>query len=283
MSEDDFVALVTEGQPSAPDYFVYDAVLNRRRTRCSTPRPRPSADARRGPRPAGGGRRRGRRARAAGVRRRAPARLAQRARRRPVRRDRRARSCAPDAGDRAWSPRRTARRRSSSGWPASASTASPATCASPRRRSSPRPSEIARASRRHRAPAGRRAGTGPVPPVVLDVRNAGELAAGAISRRPPHPARRSCPGALEEIPPHRPVVVLLRGRLPLQRRRQPAAPRRPGSDVSDLLGGYAAWPAAQAGEPTISRSPTTSTPPPAERTAVRGWRRSRRRRTTRPR
>ena len=37
MSEDEFLALVTAGQPAAPDYFVYDAVLNRRRTRCSTP------------------------------------------------------------------------------------------------------------------------------------------------------------------------------------------------------------------------------------------------------
>ena len=30
MSEDRFLALVTEGQPSAPDYFSYDAILNRR-------------------------------------------------------------------------------------------------------------------------------------------------------------------------------------------------------------------------------------------------------------
>ncbi|MCZ2526026.1 rhodanese-like domain-containing protein [Streptomyces sp. NPDC059506] len=30
MSEEDFVAIVTEGQPSAPGYFVYDAVLNRK-------------------------------------------------------------------------------------------------------------------------------------------------------------------------------------------------------------------------------------------------------------
>jgi hydroxyacylglutathione hydrolase len=29
MTEDAFVALVTEGQPAAPDYFVYDAMLNR--------------------------------------------------------------------------------------------------------------------------------------------------------------------------------------------------------------------------------------------------------------
>ena len=30
MTEDEFVAIVTEGQPSAPDYFVYDATLNRK-------------------------------------------------------------------------------------------------------------------------------------------------------------------------------------------------------------------------------------------------------------
>jgi hydroxyacylglutathione hydrolase len=30
MSQDDFVAIVTEGQPSAPGYFVFDAVLNRK-------------------------------------------------------------------------------------------------------------------------------------------------------------------------------------------------------------------------------------------------------------
>ncbi len=30
MSEDEFLAIVTAGQPSAPDYFVFDAILNRR-------------------------------------------------------------------------------------------------------------------------------------------------------------------------------------------------------------------------------------------------------------
>ncbi|MFZ0159288.1 MAG: rhodanese-like domain-containing protein [Kineosporiaceae bacterium] len=30
MSQDEFVALVTAGQPSAPEYFVYDAILNRK-------------------------------------------------------------------------------------------------------------------------------------------------------------------------------------------------------------------------------------------------------------
>ncbi len=30
MSQEEFVALVTAGQPSAPEYFVYDAILNRK-------------------------------------------------------------------------------------------------------------------------------------------------------------------------------------------------------------------------------------------------------------
>ena len=30
MSQQDFIALVTDGQPSAPEYFVYDAILNRK-------------------------------------------------------------------------------------------------------------------------------------------------------------------------------------------------------------------------------------------------------------
>ncbi len=30
MTEDDFITLVTAGQPAAPDYFVYDAILNRK-------------------------------------------------------------------------------------------------------------------------------------------------------------------------------------------------------------------------------------------------------------
>ena len=33
MSEEDFLALVTAGQPAAPEYFVYDAILNREQPR----------------------------------------------------------------------------------------------------------------------------------------------------------------------------------------------------------------------------------------------------------
>lgn len=41
MSQEQFVAIVTEGQPSAPEYFVYDAVLNRkvRATYAAAPTP----------------------------------------------------------------------------------------------------------------------------------------------------------------------------------------------------------------------------------------------------
>jgi hydroxyacylglutathione hydrolase len=48
MSEDEFVALVTEGQPPAPGYFSYDAVLNRRQHDLLDPeagaRPLPAAE-----------------------------------------------------------------------------------------------------------------------------------------------------------------------------------------------------------------------------------------------
>jgi hypothetical protein len=41
MSDDEFLAIVTAGKPSAPDYFGYDAVLNRRRHPSSTAALRP--------------------------------------------------------------------------------------------------------------------------------------------------------------------------------------------------------------------------------------------------
>ena len=42
MSEERFVALVTGGQPAAPGYFAYDAVLNRKaRELLDHARPRP--------------------------------------------------------------------------------------------------------------------------------------------------------------------------------------------------------------------------------------------------
>jgi len=86
------------------------------------------------------------------------------------------------------------------------------------------------------------------PPVVLDVRNPGEVAAGAIE------AARHIPLAqlrarLAEVPTDRPVVVCCRSGY----RSSVAASllRRAGHpDVSDLLGGYQAWQAAH--QPTTA-------------------------------
>jgi glyoxylase-like metal-dependent hydrolase (beta-lactamase superfamily II)/rhodanese-related sulfurtransferase len=100
------------------------------------------------------------------------------------------------------------------------------------------PERTARASR---VTAGQLAAAlhGPTAPVVLDVRNAGELADGAIFHARHIPlaqlARR-----LDEVPPDRPVVAYCAGGY----RSAVAASllRRAGwTDVSDLIGGYAAW------------------------------------------
>lgn len=86
----------------------------------------------------------------------------------------------------------------------------------------------------------------PDAPVVLDVRNPGELAAGAIFRAR-HVPLAELPRRIEEIPRDRPVVVYCAGGY----RSSVAAGllRRAGfPDVSDLLGGYGAW-AARTPEP----------------------------------
>jgi glyoxylase-like metal-dependent hydrolase (beta-lactamase superfamily II)/rhodanese-related sulfurtransferase len=79
----------------------------------------------------------------------------------------------------------------------------------------------------------------PERPVVIDVRNAGELADGAIVHAH-HIPLAQLPHRLGEIPPGRPVVAYCAGGY----RSSVAASllRREGwTDVSDLLGGYAAW------------------------------------------
>jgi hydroxyacylglutathione hydrolase len=89
--------------------------------------------------------------------------------------------------------------------------------------------------------------TDPLRPVLLDVRNPGELVDGAIFHAR-HIPLATLPRRLEEIPPRRPVVVYCASGY----RSSVAASllRRAGlQDVSDLLGGYKAWSAAQAGEP----------------------------------
>ena len=88
---------------------------------------------------------------------------------------------------------------------------------------------------------------GPVPPVLVDVRNAGELAAGAIFHAR-HIPLAELPRRLQEIPPQQPVVVYCAS----DYRSSVAASllRHAGlRDVSDLLGGYAAWAQAQGSEP----------------------------------
>ncbi|GID29741.1 MBL fold metallo-hydrolase [Paractinoplanes brasiliensis] len=84
--------------------------------------------------------------------------------------------------------------------------------------------------------------------IVLDVRNPGEVAAGAVegARRIP---LAQLPARLAEIPTDRPVVVCCRSGY----RSSVAASllRRAGHpDVSDLLGGYLAWEAAH--QPTTA-------------------------------
>ncbi len=76
-------------------------------------------------------------------------------------------------------------------------------------------------------------------PVVIDVRNAGELADGAIFHAR-HIPLAELPRRLAEIPPGRPVVAYCAGGY----RSSVAASllRREGwTDVSDLLGGYTGW------------------------------------------
>ena len=77
------------------------------------------------------------------------------------------------------------------------------------------------------------------PPVLLDVRNPGEVEAGAIEGSLRIPLAQ-LPGRLAEVPAGRPVVVHCAGGY----RSSVAASllRRAGwDDVSDLLGGYQAW------------------------------------------
>jgi rhodanese-related sulfurtransferase len=77
------------------------------------------------------------------------------------------------------------------------------------------------------------------PPAVVDVRNPGELIAGTIPGAL-HVPLAQLPHRLAEIPRDRPVVVHCAGGY----RSSVAASllRREGwSDVSDLLGGFAAW------------------------------------------
>ena len=99
------------------------------------------------------------------------------------------------------------------------------------------PDRVVRASRLT-VPELARALEHPDRPVVVDVRNAGELVDGAISV--PATSVGELPRRLREIPPGLPVVAYCAGGY----RSSVAASllRREGwTDVSDLLGGYCAW------------------------------------------
>jgi rhodanese-related sulfurtransferase len=105
------------------------------------------------------------------------------------------------------------------------------------------PACVVRASRLT-APQLAEALTREVPPVVVDVRNVGELTAGTIPGSVNIPLAQ-LPRRLAEIPGDRPVVVHCAAGY----RSSVAASllRAEGrTDVSDLLGGYAAWAATVA-------------------------------------
>jgi rhodanese-related sulfurtransferase len=100
------------------------------------------------------------------------------------------------------------------------------------------PDRIVRASR-VTAPDLATALAEPVSPTVVDVRNPGELAGGAIHHAR-HVPLAQLPHRLDEIPRGRPVVTYCAGGY----RSSVAASllRREGfDDVSDLIGGYRAW------------------------------------------
>jgi hydroxyacylglutathione hydrolase len=237
MSEEDFLALVTAGQPAAPDYFVYDAVLNRRTHEVFDPahhaRPVGLAELLRLQRagavvvdardplefaaghlagslnvPADG-----RFAETAGM---------------IVRPDEQVVVVAPQDRE-----EEIVIRLARIGFdrvagylrePEGAFLAAPESTARGSRVTAP---QLAAALRT------------PMPPVVLDVRNPGELAEGAIPGAH-HIPLAQLPNRLAELPPKRPVVAYCAGGY----RSSVAASllRRNGfGDVSDLLGGYGAW------------------------------------------
>ena len=237
MDEDDFLALVTAGQPAAPDYFVYDAVLNRRAHEVFDPahhvRPLDPAEAlrlqdagavlvdTRDPQEFAAGHLAG------SLNVPADGRFAETAGT-VVHPDEQIVVIAPQDRE-----EEIVIRLARIGFdhvagylrePESAFLAAP--------------ERITRASR-VTAPQLATALHRPQPPVLLDIRNPGELAEGAIPGAW-HIPLAQLPHRLAEIPPDRPLVTYCAGGY----RSSVAASllRRAGlSDVSDLLGGYDAW------------------------------------------
>ncbi|WP_020658979.1 MBL fold metallo-hydrolase [Amycolatopsis benzoatilytica] len=240
MSEDKFIALVTEAQPSAPDYFGHDAVLNRkRRDLLDVPRhlkalaaedffARRAAGAvvldARDPQEFAAAHLRG------SLNVPADGRFAERAGM-VLRPEDEILVIAPDGAE-----EEVVTRLGRIGLDTVAGYLSDAEAAF-----LTVPGEVDRASRLTAADLRTELARTPRP-VVLDVRNTGELATGAIDGSQHIPlaelARR-----LDEVPDGSPVVVYCAGGF----RSAIAASllRRSGrADVSDLTGGYAAWAAA---------------------------------------
>jgi len=237
MSESEFVALVTAGQPAAPDYFVHDAILNRKQHQVfdATTAPRPLEMAEllddelagavvldvRDPREFAAGHllgslnvpADGRFAETAGM---------------VVRPDQKVVVVAPQDRE-----EEIVIRLARIGFdnvlgylrePEGAFLAAP--------------HQVARASRLSAAELAAAVHRDP-PPVVVDVRNVAELAGGRIEGSL-HIPLAELPHRLLEIPPDRPVVTYCAGGY----RSSVAASllrARGRHDVSDLLGGYAAW------------------------------------------
>jgi hydroxyacylglutathione hydrolase len=242
MSEDDFLALVTAGQPAAPDYFVYDAILNRKQHPVldgdATPAPLGIADVvarqqagavvldARDPVEFAAGHllgslnvpADGRFAETAGM---------------VVTPEQQVVVIAPQDRE-----EEIALRLARIGFDEVVGY-----LREPEGALLEVPDRVVRASRLT-APELASALERPERPVVIDVRNAGELTAGAIFHAR-HIPLAQLPRRLGDIPPGRPVVVYCAGGY----RSSVAASllRREGwTDVSDLVGGFAAWTALTA-------------------------------------
>ncbi|GGJ90653.1 MBL fold hydrolase [Pilimelia anulata] len=95
------------------------------------------------------------------------------------------------------------------------------------------------------APVLRELLAGAAPPVVLDVRNAGERADGAYIEGSRHIPLAELPTRLGELPTDRPVVVHCAGGYRSSVAASLLRRATPDAEVSDLRGGYAAWAARQ--------------------------------------
>jgi hydroxyacylglutathione hydrolase len=237
MSEDEFVALVTEGQPPAPGYFLYDAVINRKRHGLldvkAHARPLSAAESlsrraagavivdARDPHDFAAGHLRG------SLNVPADGRFAERAGM-VIEPGAEVIVVAPPGGE-----QEVITRLGRIGFDNVAGYLS-----EPEAALLTVPDEVDQASRltasQLRAALGR-----PRPPVVLDVRNPGELAAGGIDGAR-HIPLAELPKRLAEVPDGEPIVVYCahgsRSSIAASLLRRAGRP-----DVSDLIGGEAAW------------------------------------------